>query len=410
MDNLSSKEIKEFIKYTYKKYCEYQRSEFLDNTIDEKFNSLIRCYGPVKALYINNDAFIFSLIKKKCNYSELTDLINIFCMETNNFTISMYKDCGISYEDAINKYGYKEIAFTSNDDPISFVNKIDYLVLDELKNEKKDVKETFLYLFFSYKYKERNLDQENIHKLYNDLDYGLITLNNNRNIMYKHNHICSFPRIYDTTLDKTIFILITTSLLNLFMLLYKEKMIKSLSFRGKNHMIFSGKNDREIILESKDTGKLFSYKIDNLPKVTQMSNCNYRNKLVVVHKDNDLYFEEINDKSVNNNDFIETQIVHFKFNTNRNIVTHLDHEYVYYSKEEFYDKGHILDKKGTYKERYKTFKLDECSIPIDLMCTSHTIMNKDTLEIKIPFIFYVLNECFEREDLLHEYFDSILSK
>lgn len=108
MANITKKEIIDSIDYAYEKYCIYEKSMYLERDINRNFNSLIQTYGVVEALYLNKDSYLLHLLKKKCNYSDLMHLIYEFCKETNIKSIKIYRDCGVLYEDAINKYNYKE--------------------------------------------------------------------------------------------------------------------------------------------------------------------------------------------------------------------------------------------------------------------------------------------------------------
>lgn len=409
MTNINKNEVIDFIAYTYKKYCIYKKSVYLESDSNRNFNSLVFNYGIVEALYLNKDNYLLQLLKKKCNYNDLMQLIYEFCKETNIKSIKMFRDCGISYEDAINKYNYKEVIVFDNEKPIDFVNRTNHLILDNHKKDNTNEKETFLFLYFSYEYRDRNLEQQTINNLYNDLDYGLITLDKNRNILYKHKYICNFPRLYDSKLKKTIFIDISVSLLDIFMKLYNNHKVEKLSFRGVDYLVYDGKIDKEILQES-IIGKPFSYDLNKYIKFTQVYDYNYKNKLVVVHDSNNIYFEEIIDGYYENKDFIETHLIHFEYDSIRGIISHLDHEYVFYTKEEFIKKESKLNMIGTYKKRYKTFKLDGCSIPINYKCQSYKVENGNIVNIEAPFIYCVINDLFEQKELINEYFNLTIKK
>lgn len=408
MDNLLKEEIDCFIRYAQEKYYEYDRFYISENKTNDELYSLMSCYDPVKALYLNKDPLLLSIIKRKCNLEDLRVLLRAYCDDINNYSKKIFKDYGISYEVAINVLGYKETKFSNNEDPIDFIKRANPRIINELNDEDKDSVETFIFLYLSYMFKERTLNQDRIQEIYKDLDYGLISIDDKRAIMLNSKQICFPPRIYDSELDKTIYIDISYFLLKIFIDLFNDNKIGNLSFRGVNHLVFSGKIFKEVLQESRYTWKAFTYELDELPKISMFHDENYKNKLIIVHKDNNIYIEEIDNTHYPNRNYVETQLVHIEYDMPAKIITHLDHEYIFYSKEEFQEKETKLDKKGTYKPRYKTFKLDDCTIPIDYKCDSIKIINKETVDIKIPFLYCVINELFEQKDLIQEYFKQIV--
>lgn len=408
MEILLAEEKENFIKYAQTKWFEYERWFIAESKTFNRLFSLMNNYDIIMALYKNEDVLLHSLIKKKCDPVELKTLLDAYCEEINNYSKKKFNDFGISYETAINELGYKETKRNIDEDTIDFIKRVDQKVIDGLNDESNDTIESYLYLYLSYKFRDRTFNQNNIQGIYNDLDYGLISIDDKRIIAQYSKHICSPPRIYDTNLDKTIYIDIPQSLLNIFICLYNDKKISNLSFRGINHLVFSGRISSEQLLESKYTGKLFSYEVNKLPKISMFHDENYNNKLIIVHKNNNIYVEEVKNSYYPNRDYIETQLIHIEYDETCTYITHLDHEYVFYSIKEFQEKEIKLDKEGTYKQRYKTFKLDNCTIPIDYLCESYKTVDKKTENIKIPFIYCVINELFDQKDLIEEYFKQII--
>ena len=96
----------------------------------------------------------------------------------------------------------------------------------------------------------------------------------------------------------------------------------------------------------------------------------------------------------------------YDYNDREPIIKHLDHEYIFYTPDEY--KARKMDRrvKGKAFKRVKTFKIDGSAIPFDYECNSWKRV--DPIRIKVPFIYFVLNEPFVNKDLIDEYFQQIL--
>lgn len=91
-------------------------------------------------------------------------------------------------------------------------------------------------------------------------------------------------------------------------------------------------------------------------------------------------------------------------------ITHLDHEYVFYTIDEYENRMSSATQKGTAKTRMKSFKIDNSRIPFDYRCE---VLRKDENGNDLPqkdeqFLCYVLESYFKHKDLLKEYFQNIL--
>ena len=90
-------------------------------------------------------------------------------------------------------------------------------------------------------------------------------------------------------------------------------------------------------------------------------------------------------------------------------ITHLDHEYVFYTVEEYEKRLVDVTQKGEAKTRMKSFKIDRSRIPFNYRCE---IQRKDMKGNALPieteqFLCYVLETYFKHKDLLREYFEKI---
>jgi hypothetical protein len=145
--------------------------------------------------------------------------------------------------------------------------------------------------------------------------------------------------------------------------------------------------------------------IDSLPEMSKLVSENYGNSLWITVGDNDITFEELcDDFDIEENDII-TQMVHLQYSEKK--ITHIDHEYIFYSVEE-YEERIRLRRKGKARKRFKTFKVDQSHIPMDYPCKMFSISEDEREDISVPFIYFVLNSYFKHKDLLTEYFQKIL--
>ena len=72
----------------------------------------------------------------------------------------------------------------------------------------------------------------------------------------------------------------------------------------------------------------------------------------------------------------------------------MDHEYIFYSLEEYVKRLSDIKQKGNILKRIKTFKIDNSKIPF-------------ILEDGMNVLLFFLNEYFKSEKLLLEYFQKI---
>lgn len=89
---------------------------------------------------------------------------------------------------------------------------------------------------------------------------------------------------------------------------------------------------------------------------------------------------------------VVTQVVHLQFSglTGQELISHIDHEYILYPEAEYVRRRNDPSIKGIAK--YKTFKIDGASIPLDHRVGGHY------------FLYLVLDAFFENKGLIREYF------
>jgi len=267
-------------------------------------------------------------------------------------------------------------------------------------------------------YKENRIsvyshEQQNIEMIYSNsleqeeqfLKYQLITINEGRDFLPIRP-----PRIYDQNINKTITLHnVPNELTILLNKLYSNKLIGKLSFRLSNLGIYDGKFDRELLLEEIQFGKAFSLIELGSIKLTKLYSESLEDTLWVNIDNANITFEELCDDFNTINDQVVTQVIHLEYKreaSNDYYITHIDHEYIFYTIDEYAERLINSNQKGTSRARMKTFKADDCHIP---MTETHEVTWKDINGEDFPpvnmFALHFILECyFKHLDLLKEYF------
>lgn len=225
------------------------------------------------------------------------------------------------------------------------------------------------------------------------------------------------PRVYDGKINKTFYLAnISKELLNT--LIVNHEICGDVSVRVANiaTKIFDGKYTLESIMEAVQFGKIFS--VQNLDRdfVTKLYSESYKDCLWIKVDSSNITFEELCEREQSFNDAIITQVIHLEYEKENTgfFITHLDHEYIFYSKEEYELRQTDASIKGEAQKRLKSFKLDGARIPIDLPCKrSVNVPGESMQEVKfvteeVPFLVLVLKSYFKHTDLIDEYFEKII--
>ncbi|WP_047392323.1 hypothetical protein [Chitinibacter sp. ZOR0017] len=218
--------------------------------------------------------------------------------------------------------------------------------------------------------------------------YSLLNLNSNISI---YNNKDS-QTIKDCRIDKYFWIDVPRKLLFTIEDLIKNKFISDISFR------VDYVSDLIPIMEEMETGSPLKLKVSTLPKLSKFySKENYGDNLWVRHDTvkSSLTFEElIEDFEIVGDDII-TQVVHLEYalSNDEYLITHLDHELILYTLEEYEKRLSNPDSKG-YK-KIKTFKIDNANIPFYFKKEGEY------------FLFQVLDAYLKNTALISEYFEKI---
>lgn len=222
--------------------------------------------------------------------------------------------------------------------------------------------------------------------------YGLITLNDDFTI-YKSKERCCLQYKNDPE-HHYLYMNINKPVLNEFIKMLKLGLIGTIAFKIIDI--------QKIVpaFEDMERGHHFTLKLYRLPDISMFyDGANYENRLYVKYSECDcsLTFEELDDNFEIVDEYIRTQVVHMQFvkNDEEYRIRHLDHEYIYYTLEEYEKRKTDPAQKG---KKIKTFKIDNSCIPITYKTNG------------IFFIYFILDNYLKHKKLLREYFNSMFEE
>lgn len=267
-----------------------------------------------------------------------------------------------------------------------------------------------------------NPDTSNLQNLYKNIfgkesqlyKYKLIEIDSQCELM-----AIDPPRLYDARINKTIELSnIPKQLVDLF--ISNKDLYNRLSIRGSNAKshIFDGRYTLQSAMEGLEFGKYFSIKnLSEIP-ITKLYSANYDDALWIKIDSLNITFEELYAEVYKFENSIITQVLHLEYqNTDTEvIITHLDHEFVFYSKSDYETRKRNSEIKGTEQHRLKSFKIDGAKIPLNMQCKHYIIKGGTTqgeieeISENVPFLIFVLKCYFKHTDLINEYFHDFISK
>jgi hypothetical protein len=254
---------------------------------------------------------------------------------------------------------------------------------------------------------ELDKEYKNVFDKHSQYRYGLVPVDGDRELIP-----INPPRIYDKSLNKTFFTKnVPMNLLEKISEMMSNGLVKDFSVRLLNEPGYEGKLNRVYLLEELERGKVFDFTNLGNYSITRLYSQKYEDCMWVVIDPTNITFEELCDDFKIYNDMIVTQVVHLEYEEKgMHYITHLDHEYVFYTIDEYKNKimGNVTQK-GTAKHRLKSFKIDNSRIPFD---HRFKIIRKDENGNDLPeedeqVLCYVLECYFRHKDLLKEYFHKV---
>lgn len=238
--------------------------------------------------------------------------------------------------------------------------------------------------------------------------YGLLPIDKSRELL-----VIDPPRIYDRSVNKTLFVKnIPTILLKELLPMISERTIENLSVRVSNSEIFDQRMDSGSIAHALEMGKIFDFENLGTFSITKLYSDVYGDCLWVNMDSTNITFEELCEDFRIYKDVIVTQVIHLQYiqDSDEAYITHLDHEYIFYTVDEYEVRMKDVNQKGTARPRMKSFKIDNAKIPFSSRCK---VVNRDEHgnEIEptsVQFLCYVLECYFSHVDLLKEYFQKVI--
>ena len=293
-----------------------------------------------------------------------------------------------------------------------------------IKNEMRDFSnnkiKALLYIYYSYdNYKRENNSPYNpdisvIKNIYDGLfekqsqfeKYGLLPIDSARELLELEP-----PRIYDKEIDKTFFIKnIPLHFLEQLSLLKNLGYVKDIALRVKNENPYEGKLSCSYLAEALERGKYFSLSGLGEYSITKLYSEKYEDCLWITIDSRNITFEELCQDFTIYENVVVTQVVHLEYQCKAQdaYITHLDHEYIFYTLEEYERRMKDNLQKGSGLTRLKSFKIDHSCIPFDYKVeVKRKDENGEELLIEyVQILSYILEIYFKHKDLLKEYFQS----
>ena len=343
----------------------------------------------MKKEILENDEFIVQEKKTKIwneevHKTSIKELENLY-KEINRDNI--YKFIIEEYNESIEGYKLTEkITKVFNQEDYLYAIILELLLKEIYKEEESyyEINEKNNRLKETYEF----IDEDEQYK-----KYGLLKLNSNRNLEKPMLNLSSYY-IYDNRkgyieLDSRI----PYEVLIKLYCLKQENLIVDLSLRA-NYYKRIVENRRILIKEERAFGKYFSF--ENLKNLipTKLYSAVTNNSLWINIKNGSITFEELLDdfEIEDKKEFIKTQVIHCEYFEDKGkfYISHIDHEYIFYSFDEYEERIKDIEQKGNIKKKLKTFKVDNSRIPF--------IIDNENI------LLFFLNQYFKSKDLLLEYF------
>lgn len=220
------------------------------------------------------------------------------------------------------------------------------------------------------------------------LKYNLLSLNEHIEILNDKDS----RTIRDKRINKYFWIPVTKKLLSSFENFVTLNFVSDISFRVDYI------SEAVPAMEEMEHGSALKIDVSDLPEVSKFYSIdNYDDSLWIRHdqEKKSLTFEEtLDDFEVMNHDVV-TQVIHLEYINlaGEYLITHLDHEYIVYTLDDYSERLCKPAKKG-YK-KIKSFKIDNARIPF---------MFKKDGEY---FLYQVLDSYLVNKELVSEYFSKI---
>lgn len=205
---------------------------------------------------------------------------------------------------------------------------------------------------------------------------------------------CKPPRVYIPQLNTHILLRHIPSDLLMLIARWRKENVFELSVRPDYNICGDGITEIGCVFEEKDFGVSYSGSLTTIDRISKYYDRDWVNDWLIVQQDEKgITFEEILEEGPHDQDDFVTQVVHLQYieAEGKEYITHIDHEYVFYSENGIEAKRNSLKSKGEARTRYKTFKIDNAKIPY-------------TTETSENVLYKVLMAYFTKSDLVDEFF------
>lgn len=380
-------------------------------------------YEPIIEMYKNQDEEFLAFLSYKYSDEQILEKVLLYI----NAEINLYESQDIL--DDIQKITYniliEQRRLLDNNQIDKWLNEY---FIKEMSNKCKVIDDnikSFCYIYhdymnyYNYETSVYNNCKENLNNTLNKIyknsrlfsKYGLIEINENSEIMD-----IDPPRIYLNRINKTFMLAnIKKELLRLINQLQEDGYIKTIAVRvcSSKFNIYDGYYDEQVLSEALEYGQYFSINSIKEIDVTKLCNESYDNFLWIKLTDTDITFEEICSKDVRFNDSIITQVIHLEYEkkNDKYIITHLDHEFIFYNEEDYESRKTNPNIKGKQSKKLKSFIIKDACIPFDYIVERKIILPKSNLEQreKVPVLIFLLKSYFKNVELVNEYFQKCLN-
>lgn len=422
---MSQNELEQFYEKLFSIYIDWDRADPKNNSDWNIQRYCMYQLGPIIGKYKENDPELLQIIG--CDYS-VQDMIDTVLPEIDSQIQKYERQHSLDIMDEMKYESYlKQHTILTGDRPIQWLEEYFEANMKGIGlTVDADTIMGFCIVYYGYlNYCKSissvyNSDCNNLKNLY--AQYC-----SKESSLYKYNMIdvvkeCELmpidaPRVYDKRIDKTMFTSnIPRELLLTISILKDMGILGNLAVRVSNlkSKIYDGRYDLQTLMEAKEFGKLFSINTLTSVPITKLYSKEYDDAIWIKITETDITFEELCKSDVRTTDSIVTQVIHLQYRKANGtiVISHIDHEFVFYDKKEYVSRKTNSDIKGTKHTRLKSFKIDNSMIPFDYnIVRKVSIFNSDSnedvvVEEEVPFLIFVLKCYFKHEELIDEYFQN----
>lgn len=211
------------------------------------------------------------------------------------------------------------------------------------------------------------------------------------------------PRLFDKNNNVTIFLCGIEDKAFHYLRKLKASYQFVLSCKPSGMYLMTGKVTTMRVQDHLETGNYFnSVNLDH-STITKLYDAAYSTLWINVVGDNQkrqsprsITFEELTTDMMKHNESIITQVIHCEYIlvAGEYLISHLDHEFIFYTTDEYHKRQSNPLQKGNARKRIKTFKIDEARIPL----------------VTTTVLFDILKIKFRSVDLVEEYFTELVSR